>query len=139
MSWKQCWFVVLMVAGMMVSPVWAEDDEENAAGNISYIELSPPFVTNYGGPGRLRYLRASVSLRVKGGENETNAVRRHTPQIRHIMVMLLSRQSDEAINSVEGRNAIREQALQQVNEMLLAEEGKSGVEDLLFMDFIVQR
>lgn len=103
-----------------------------------YIELAPSFVTNYGGPGPLHYLKADIVVRVSG-ERGVEAVRYHMPQLRHHLVMLLSRQTSESIATTDGKEQLRQQALTEVQEVLLKEEGASYVTDLLFNGFIVQR
>lgn len=104
-----------------------------------YVELEPSFVTNYGGPGPLHYLKADIVVRVSGGEAGKTAVRHHMPQLRHSLVMLLSRQMPEDISTMEGKELLRQQALQAVQELLREEEGSAYIDDLLFNSFLVQR
>ncbi|MCR8922227.1 flagellar basal body-associated protein FliL [Dasania sp. GY-MA-18] len=117
----------------------AEGDE--AAPTTAYFALKPAFVVNYGGVGRLRYLKTAITLRVKtgGGANGMAQVRHHLPYIRHTLVMLLSQQTDEQMSSMEGRELLRQSALAAVRELLIEEEGEEFIVDLLFDSFIVQR
>ncbi len=110
-----------------------------SGGATQYVELKPSFVANFGGVGGLRYLRADIVLRVGGGDEGLNGVRRHMPYNRHVLVMLLSSQQDDAIATMEGRELLRQQALSEVRAVLLAEERQHFVDDLLFNSFIVQR
>lgn len=138
-------FVLLgLLASVLSLPVYAEDEEaegEEAAASAkvetSYIDLQPAFVTNYGGPGRLRFLRAEVSVRVEVGKEP--AVLRHMPAIRDKLIMLLSRQTDDAVSTMEGKELMRQDALLAIQEFLNSEEGEHGVRDLLFAKFVVQR
>lgn len=117
----------------------AEALAESAPADSEYLEFKPAFVTNYGGPGPLHYLKADIVVRVTGGERGTTAVRRHMPQLRHQVVMLLSRQEAEDIATMEGKELLRQQALAAVREVLEREEGRPFIEDLLFNNFIIQR
>ena len=117
----------------------AENTDETAAIPSSYIDLKPSFVANYGGKptGRLKYLKTDISLRVEaGGES---AVMHHMPAIRHHLMMLLSRQSEDAVITMEGKELLRQEALEEVRKVILLEEDEQKVLDLLFNSFIVQR
>jgi flagellar FliL protein len=103
-----------------------------------YVPLKPAFVVNYGGPGRLKYLKADISLRV-GDAQSANSVRHHMPYIRNNLVMLFSAQTDESIGSQEGKEALRREALQEVRNVLLQEEGHEDVVDLYFNEFLINK
>lgn len=136
------WF---LLSCLLVLPVttWAEDDDAGEDGEVvkkaktEYLDLEPAFVTNYGGTGRLRFLRAEVSLRVEAGKKAP--VLRHMPVIRDKLIRLLARQTDDEVSTVEGKELLRQKALQSIQEFLEAEEGENSVTDLLFGKFIIQR
>lgn len=140
---KACFSVFL---GMLISfPLWAADepgessDEASASAPSSYIDLKPPFVANYGGmpAGRLKYLKTDISLRVEaGGES---AVMHHMPVIRHHLVMLLSKQGEDSVITMEGKELLRQAALEEVRKVIMIEEEEHKITDLLFNSFIVQR
>lgn len=134
---------ILFSATLLFSMIsWSEDtpgapEEGEMPVMTSYIDLQPAFVVNYGGVGRLRFLRAEVSLRVEaGGES---GVMHHMPYLRHKLIMLLSKQSDEAIATTEGRELLRIEALDKIRSALTVEEGEHKIKDLLFSTFVVQR
>lgn len=134
-----CWFLLNL---LIVIPVQAQDEEsvQRSAGVSSvYIDLKPPFVANYGGvpSGRLKYLKADISLRVESGGEQ--AVMHHMPAIRHHLLMLLSRQSEDKVISMQGKEQLRQQAMEEVRRVITEEDGDSKVIDLLFNSFIVQR
>lgn len=130
---------LLLCAGLLISwPASAQEDGEGEEGQI-YIPLSEPLVVNYGGPGRLKYLRAEVSLRIEKSQ-DASVIRHHMPLIRHHLVMLFSRQGEEEINTQDGREQLRQTALAETNALLAQEEGRDTVvRDLLFRNFVVQR
>ena len=124
---------------LAASPPSAQESEEEAAQGDIYVPLASPLVVNYGGPGRLKYLKAEISLRVEASA-EAAVLRHHMPLIRHKMVLLFSRQEEQTVNTQEGRETLRLAALEEVNAALAAEEGEQGlVQDLLFSSFVVQR
>ena len=129
--------LAFVVLGLLLSSAAYSQDEEAAVPGSTYVDLKPTFVVNYGGVGKLRYLKTSITLRVETGEGQTH-IRRHMPYLRHKVVMLLSGASDEDMSSMEGRELLRQNALAAVREALVAEEGVQFVTDLLFSSFIVQ-
>ncbi len=110
------------------------------AADTRYVELKPTFVTNFGPTTtpRLMYIKTDVALRVLGAEGE-KAAEHHLPALRNALVLLLSKQSESAVITGEAREYVREQALAELQEILVAEEGEALIEDLLFTNFIVQR
>lgn len=119
----------------------AEDGGETAGGQpgseVIYIPFKPPFVVNYGGVGRLRYLKADVAVRLDNA-NAATSVRHHMPYLRNNLVMLFSAQTEESLSSQEGKEALRQEALREVREVLMAEDQQAGVVDLYFNSLIVQ-
>jgi flagellar FliL protein len=127
-------------------PAWSEEEaaEEGKEGEAAiikraiYIPIKPAFVVNYGGRGRLKYLKAELSVRVTGS-SDANAIRHHMPHIRNNIILLFSRQMDENLNNQEGKELLRQAALAEINDILIAEEGASGVQDLYFNQLVIQR
>jgi len=117
---------------------WAQDENQEGDEETRYVDLTPAFVTNYGGPGRLKYIKAEVSLRVESLE-AYREVMYHNHSLRHAMVMLLSRQNDESVTSTEGKENLRQQALSELQAVMQAEEGQPYIEDLFFSSFYVQQ
>jgi len=112
--------------------------EQGGAGSPIYIPLKPSFVVNYGGVGRLKYLKAELSVRVQDSD-AANAVRHHMPYIRNNLVLLFSRQTDETLDTQVGKEALRQEALAEIRSVVETESGNGGVVDLYFENFIVQK
>lgn len=132
------WLLAMMLLALAFGSAgtWAQDEAE-VPGAV-YISLGESLVVNYGGQGRLKYLRADISLRTTNSR-EAAIVRHHLPLIRGNLVLLFSRQDEQAVNTQTGREQLRQLALQEVNELLVEEEGRPNlVRDLLFNNFIVQ-
>ena len=131
---------------LLASASWAQEEEAAAEGEggpaggaVSYLDLKPAFVVNYGGAGKLRYLKTDIALRLAGGPEGQSQIRHHMPYVRHTIVMRLSRATEEELASMEGRELLRQDVLESVRNMLIEEEGDQYVDDLLFNSFIVQR
>lgn len=130
----------LLVSILIALPTYAEDEEPEAAKTSAlYIPLLPPFVVNYGGVGRLRYLKAEMTVRVNA-ISAAQSVRHHMPAIRDKIVTLLSKQEELVIDTQEGKEQLRQDALKEIRTVIELEQGtESGVVDLFFDNFIVQR
>lgn len=126
--------MVLLISVLFVATAQAEESAA-ASNDVVYVELKPSFVTNYQDR-KMGYLKADVTLKVKGDQT-AEAVDRHQPAIRHHLVMLFSSQTMEALNSMEGKEQLKETALSEVVSALQEEGEPAEVEDILFTSFIV--
>ncbi len=126
-------YYLVIFCSIMCLPASAQTQLEKP----TYVALNPAFVTNYGSGDRLHYLKVEISVRVESMP-DAQLVDKHMPFIRNNLVFLLSEQSEEAVNSPEGRQQLRLAALNAVKEVMKAEENKEIVTDLLFNNFIVQ-
>ena len=126
----------------LAMPVLAEE-EEAAEGEAppkpqaQYVEMTPAFVGNYGVGPRIKFFKAEVSLRVNSEEAKTQ-VEANQPLLRNQLVMLFNSQPEEALASVEAKEALRKEALAEVQKALKEETGAEQVEDLLFTNLIAQ-
>jgi flagellar FliL protein len=103
------------------------------------VPVIPAFVVNYGGQGKLKYIKLEVSLRVKDSSS-SNSVRHHMPLIRDYLVREFSRLNDVDVDSQQGKELVRVNALEGVKALLSQEEGDAvEVIGLYFNDFVVQR
>ncbi|MFT7560223.1 MAG: flagellar FliL protein [Flavobacteriales bacterium] len=141
-------FVILMFVAISSQTVFAQDeasegeaveDVESVEGEdvapvaAIYIPLKPQFVVNFGGGTKNRFLKAEVTLRLSNS-SAASAVRHHMPYIRNNIVMLFSAQNDESLESQDGREAMRLEALKQVRDILKREDNMEpeAVVDVLF-------
>lgn len=128
--------IFLCLALGLAFPALAEKAEGEALKPI-YYALVPALVGNYGSNGKLKYYKADVALRI-GSPAAEERVKHHEPLIRNQLVMLFSQQSDATLGSVEAKEALRQEALRQVQAVLSHEEGQPLVDDLLFNNLIIQ-
>ena len=134
---RQSLWLVLM--GCLLSPCISIASGGGGGASGPYIELKPAFVVNYGGVGKIKYLKADISLRVDDPE-AIEAVNHHMPLIRNALVLLFSRQTDEAMASVEGKEAMRQDSLTEINRLLEEETGhQAAIKDVLFNNLVMQR
>ncbi len=134
--------ILFLAASALAEEELAENPEaeEGAPPPASaiYLPLKPAFVVNYGGAGRLKYIKAEVSVRLDSSD-AANSVRHHMPYIRNNLVMLFAGQTDESLDSQAGKESLRQDALAEIRKILLEEDGQEGVVDVFFNTLIIQK
>ncbi|MFT5082160.1 MAG: flagellar FliL protein [Lentisphaeria bacterium] len=118
----------------------AEGDDAIDPKQAIYLPIKPQFVVNYGGAGRLRYLKTELSVRVVNVD-AAHALRRHMPYIRNNLVSLFAAQTNESVSSQEGREKMRVDALGEIRNILEV-ENRTPPEDIVevyFDAFFVQK
>lgn len=113
------------------------EQEPPAEREAIYYPLNEKFVINYNVRGRQRFLQAEVSLMFRNNE-VADAVEKHETQIRNDLVMLFSGQRFEDLQTPEGRELLRQDALREVQAIVEEELGEPGVEQVLFTSFVMQ-
>jgi flagellar FliL protein len=147
MLWRKSlvWVCVLFFAGAIAAQDDKAADEKGEgeeagkpAARAIYVPVKPAFVVNYGGKGKLKYMKLEVSLRVED-TYASNAIRHHMPLIRDYLVTEFSRLKDEDVDTQEGKERVRLSALKGIENLLMEEDGSEGVMDLFFNNFVIQR
>ncbi len=130
--------ILLLAFSFSWSTAHAQEEEEApaVAAPSAYVSLVPALVGNYGAGEKLKYYKADIALRVKA--DNVAKVEYHEPLIRDQLIQLFAQQTDENMGSNEGKEAMRQAALLQVQNTLKEEEGEILVDDLLFNNLIVQ-
>jgi flagellar basal body-associated protein FliL len=124
MVMKNKWLVVSgMILGLATAGAMAAGGGNVPAEGVNYIEITPPLIVNYGGPGKVRYIKAELSLRTENAADATEVIH-HLPLIRDRLVSILSAQTEEVISTAEGKEYLRIYALAEINKALLKVEGR---------------
>lgn len=82
-----------------------------------YIEFEPPFVVNLVSDYGIKFAQVSAQVRVNGSE-AAKALKTHDPAIRHALVMLFSTKSEKDINSRQGKEQLRLEAVETIRKTL---------------------
>ncbi|MFC3115379.1 flagellar basal body-associated FliL family protein [Cellvibrio fontiphilus] len=142
-----------VVALKMLAPP-AEAPAETAESHATlapavYVELAPNFVINYSVDGRQRYLQASITLMHRDPLLDS-LLQLHMPAIRNALVMLLSSKDFNSLQTPEGKEQAKTEALTVIQTLLKKEQDAlvaSGVEEglttanieqVLFTNFVMQ-
>lgn len=91
------------------------------------------FVVNLNDPGGKRYLKTKIELEYVD-ELIGEELRQRLPQLRDVILLLLSSKGLDEIQGVEGKIALRRELIQRINQTL-----KTGkVRNIYFTQFVIQ-
>lgn len=102
-----------------------------------YHPLDPAFVVNYQHSGRQRFMQVSVVLLGRDAA-KMQQLALHNPLIRNQLVMLFSSEDFSNLQSVDGKEALRERATMTVQALLEKEIGDPVIESVLFTNLVLQ-
>lgn len=116
-----------------------EDDseEEDVVMPAVYLPIDPAFVVNFASQGKARFLQISVEVMTREAE-VPEQVKLHMPAIRNNLVLLFSAQTFDSVSTLEGKEVLREEALEVIQEILEEETGDVGIEAVYFTSFVMQ-
>ena len=114
-----------------------------------YFEMTPNFTINFNVNGRQRYLQAAITLLYRDPKLQSQLTL-HMPAIRNGLVMLLSTKDFDELQTEEGKETLRAEALESIRSQLqkereiLVAKGKgddispANIEQVLFTNFVMQ-
>lgn len=109
--------------------------EEGAPAQPTYFELKPSLIANLNTGAK--YVRADVQLMTLDAELAAN-MELHAPALRHELLMLISEQDGARLNTAEGKEDLRQKAMDVSRKTLRELTGKGTVDELFFTAFFVQ-
>lgn len=121
----------------------AEGGEGKPSGNSAeigsalYVGMPRPFVFNVPGSNKDRLVQIKVQLLVRGDVNEETA-KRHIPLIENTLLRVFSASNADDLSTTAGKEALRYNALTEVQNALVEIEDSKVVERVLFTGFVMQ-
>lgn len=113
-----------------------EKAAEKPDGPPIYHEMQDPFIVNLAEQ-PARFLQVSVQLMTRD-KKVIEAVEQHMPVIRNNLLILFSTQTLEQISTREGKEALRQAAIQEISTVLREQSEPSAVEAVFFTSLVVQ-
>lgn len=142
--------VLLVPAGLYFAglppfaPAAGEEGAEGEGAEVAvvphYLTLDPPFIVNFMHRGSLRYLQLSLDL-MYHDELMIEQIKTQMPEIRNDLILLFSNQDFEMLNTLEGKEKLREEVLLAVNNALEidpANPGPASEGQVYFTNFVMQ-
>ena len=127
-------FILFLSFFLIVNNGYASDDEETVEPVLEYVEMSPKFTVNL--DKRKKYLAVSVQLLVEG-EGYTEKVKKHMPALRHELIMIYSGRSAAELQTMEQREALRQETKEVITQVLDKYSNSDGFRDVFFTEFLV--
>lgn len=114
----------------------AADEKAATSGDYAYYGFEPEIVTNYISTGKkLGFVKIGVEVMVKNPD-DLLTIERHDPLLRAAIVEILGNQSAEKVKSLTGREDIRRECFDMMNNLLVKEEGSPLITNVLFTSYI---
>lgn len=103
-----------------------------------YVKFDPPFVVNFEAKGLMRFLQVSIDIMTRDPVT-ADLLKQHDPRLRNDLLMLFGSQTYDKISTREGKEQLRNEALQTVAKVIAGEGGDpKNVEQLYFTSFVMQ-
>lgn len=113
-------FSLLFMSNFAFANEGGGEGESKAAGGPTYLEITPKFVVNL--LENKKYLSINVQLLIDGAPTEA-AIKKHMPAIKHELIMLFSDRSIDAVQTMEQREALRQEAIEVIHKTINKAEG----------------
>ncbi len=111
--------------------------DQEPKGSALYVPLPKPFVFNVPGTSRDRMVQIKVQLLVRGTNNQTLAMR-HIPLIEGALLETFSASNADELVTVAGRDALKNKALSDLQQVMIEVVGSVVVDEVLFTGFVMQ-
>lgn len=147
------WFALSSFGNKEAAPAVAEDQaeehdkgadkgakdahEEGHSKASFYDSLDPAFLANFTAGGRQHYLQISLTAMARD-EEALAALHTHMPLVRNRIVMQLSAEQFEQLQTDEGRQQLQQKLLAAIQEIMTKETGKPHIEQVFFTNFVMQ-
>ncbi len=115
----------------------AEEAQPEVIAERSYWPLDPPFVLNFEGKSKARYMQIGLEVATTSDKAQA-AVKKHLPVIRNEIVLLLSGQKYEEMVTPDGKEQLRAELIETINNVLKQHKIKKGIDNVYFTSFVMQ-
>ncbi|MCK4742490.1 MAG: flagellar basal body-associated FliL family protein [Sulfuriflexus sp.] len=116
-------------------------EEETAEAEVPtdtvYHKFKPAFVVNFEDKGKLRFLQVDLSVSTKL-PSVIDALVKHEPVIRNNLVLLYSSKKAGELNSIEGKELLRTETREAIQQIMKDNIGNTGIDEVFFTGFVVQ-
>lgn len=102
-----------------------------------YLDLSPAFLVTLNHLERQRYMQVFVTALARDPK-ALRVMEQHLPLIRHELNLLFGGQDFEVLLTDEGKQALRQESKDLINELLRRESPGATIEQVLFTNFVMQ-
>lgn len=114
------------------------EDVERADKPALFASLHPPLVVNFKDQyGDAHFMQMTLEVMARE-QSVIDAVKNHTAVIRNSLILQFSNVDYDAVSTREGKQAMLDEALAEIQTIVETETGETGVEAVYFTGLIVQ-
>lgn len=103
--------------GQPVEPVVIVEHAPPLSDDVFYHNIQPEFVVNFQGKSRVKFLMIEMVVATHD-EEILPILADHDPEIRNTLLGLLSEQDSDVLKTAEGKQALRDDALQRIDKVV---------------------
>ena len=122
---------------LMQAEVVLGEDGEPISTDPVYLAIKPAFIANYTVGSRQRFLQMEISLFARDQET-IDVAKQHEPLIRNNIISILGSQQYEILRTQAGKLALIDAITVEIQDILLQEMGRPGIEKILLTSFVLQ-
>jgi len=112
-------------------------EEKAEAKEVHYLELGKEFVVNLEDNSKVNFMQVEIQVMANTTEPLT-LIEHHMPVIRNKLMLILSSQKYEEVNTREGKQKLRESIKQAIQEVLHEASPEANIEAVYFTSLIMQ-
>ncbi|NOT11509.1 MAG: flagellar basal body protein FliL [Methylococcaceae bacterium] len=113
---------------------WSNESKEAEGPVIEYIEFTPKFTVNLAES--RKYLMINVQILAEGAETVAR-IKKHMPALRHELIMLFTGRPADQVQTMEQREALRQETIETLHKTLDKLENSDGFRDVFFTEFLI--
>ncbi|MDX1474312.1 MAG: flagellar basal body-associated FliL family protein [Reinekea sp.] len=106
-------------------------------GAAIYHAMQPAFIVNYTSGGRSRFLQVELSVLTRDPA-AIEVLILHNPLIRNNLLDVFSAQDVMTLSTADGKQKLADELTKAIQDVLIIEMGRPGIESVLFRSFIMQ-
>lgn len=103
---------------------------------VTYFKIEEPFTANL--RGNTGFMQASLAVSTYYDERITEALTEHDIAIRSAVILAISENEALALESMQGKERLKNQLKDVINNVLESKTGFGGIEDVYFTNLVVQ-
>ena len=111
--------------------------ESGDGSKLNYMSINPPFIVNFTHLGTLRFLQISLAVTYED-QQYIDRVADELPAIRNELILLLSDQKFEKLNTLAGKQELRGEMIAAINKRILHEEDGDVHGEVFITNFVMQ-
>lgn len=106
-------------------------------GEAIYHAMQPAFIINYNSGGKSRFLQVELSVLTRD-PTSIEVLILHNPLIRNNLLDVFSTRDVATLATAEGKQQLADDLTKAIQDILVIEMGRPGIESVLYRSFIMQ-